>query len=109
MSSRSGGTAPTGSSESGSATVRAPGTRSIMSEPAGSWNGSDGRFASAARSAWIMASAVQSRTGTVSASAAARKRGGRPKMSRLEKQMSMLATASASSSISSGSPPAHDT
>ena len=80
-----------------------------MSEPAGSWKGSDGKLAWAARSAWIIASAVQSRTGTDAASAAARKRGGRPKMSRLEKQMSISATASASSSSSSGSPPAHET
>ena len=65
------------------------GTRAIMSEPSGSWNGIDGRFCCAARSAWIMASAVQSRTGIVPLSAAARKRGGRPKMSRLEKQMSI--------------------
>ena len=38
--------------------------RAIMSEPSGSWNGSDGRFCCAARSAWIIASAVQSRTGS---------------------------------------------
>ena len=101
--------APIDAPESGSSIVLAPGVRAIMSEPVGTWNGIMGRFCCAARSAWIIASAVQSRTGTVPFSAAARKRGGRPKISRLEKQMSIEATAPASRSISSGSPPAHAT
>ena len=84
----------------GIAHVVASDMRASMSDPPGSWNGIDGRFCCAARKAWIMASAVQSRTGRAFVSAAARKRGGRPKISRLEKQMSIDAIAPASRSRS---------